>query len=415
MREPTELRRTRRARPRGVGAIAAAAAVFLALFGAWVLPPGPRDLRSVSWVAPAPSGDWFAVSGPARWRRPVFVENLATGEFLRASSVPVFSADGSRAAWSTEAAGIPEPSFTPRTVSLSDPGHRATAWETKDLREAPLLVLSPGARRLAIIAADRIVVWNAAGGGMIAAARPPAPLWEQSRGSACATFAGDGRLMIYAPRRSAGRARPLDIFAFDIAARTFRRTGTAGPFTGTFPILADAARDRLLVRENAATVHLLDGESGEIRKTFSGGDAAFRAAVFLSGGGIALFESEGGAGRVIVLSSDGEERKRIPIGPADRAYLVGERRPGALALVAGPAADLRRRRGRVIVADLEAGTAEPWAEGLLPAAPYASSLSGDPGSGPAPGSLGTRLFFTPQGALVELLGPGRLRRLLPAP
>ena len=412
MREATELRRIRRARPRVAGA---AAAVLLALFGAWVLHPGPGDLRSVSWVALAPRGDWFAVSGPARWRRPVFIENLATGEFLRASSFPVFSADGSLAAWSTEAAGIPEPSFTPRTVSLSDRDHRATAWETKDLHERPLLVLSPAARRLAIITADRVVVENAPGGGMIAAARPPAPLWEQSRGSACATFAGDDRLMIYAPRRSAGKTRPLDIFAFDIAARTFRRTGTAGPFTGTFPILADAARERLLVRENAATVHLLEGEIGEIRRTFAGGGAAFRAAVFLSGGGIALFESEGGAGRVIVLSSDGEERKRIPIGPADRAYLVGERRPGKLMLVAGSAAELRRRRGRVIVADLEAGTAEPWAEGLLPAAPYASSLSGDPGGGPAPGSLGTRLFFTPQGALVELEGPNRLRRLLPAP
>jgi len=411
LREGADARRASRAQSRAVVPIAAAA-LLVALFGQWVLHPSPRSLTAVFWIAPSPRGDWFAVAGPARGRRPIFVENLETGEFLRAPSFPVFSPDGSRAAWTDRAPGLPDPSFTPHTVSLGDARHPATAWETKGLHEPPLLVFSPDASRFAVLASDQVVVWDAAGGKMIAAAKPPEPLWEQSRGATCATFAGD-RLMIYAVRRSGERGRTIEISAFDAAARTFRRTGTAGPFAATFPILADGSRRRLLVREKAAVLHLLDGESGALRRSFAGGDAAFRIASFLSDGGIALFESVHGAGTLVVLSPDGEERRRIPIGPADRAYLLGERRPGAVLLLAGTASELRQRRGRAIVADVGTGRTETWAEGIRPASPYASFLSGDPGGGPAPGSAGTRLFLTPAGALVDLAGPGRLRPLIP--
>jgi hypothetical protein len=411
VKEGADARRASRAQSRAVVPIAAAA-LLAVLFGYWVLRPSPRSLTSVWWVAPSPRGDWFAVAGQARGHRPVFLENLETGEFLRASSDPVFSPDGSRAAWTEWAPGFPEPSFTPHTVSLGDAGHPATAWETKGLREPPLLVFSPDASRFAVVASDQVVVWDAAGGTMIAAAKPPEPLWEQSRGATCATFAG-GRLMIYAVRRSGEKGRTIEIYAFDAGARTFRRTGTAGPFAATFPILADASRRRLLVREQPTVVHLLDGETGALRRTFSGGAAAFRTAAFLSDGEIALFESERGTGTLIVLSADGDERRRIPLGPADRAWLIGERRPGAVLLVAGTSAEIRQRRGRAIVADVGTGKAETWAEGILSASPYASFLSGDPGAGPAPGSAGTRLFRTPAGALVDLVGPRRLRPLFP--
>jgi len=412
VKQGADARRASRAQSRTVVLIAAAA-LLVALFGQWVLHPSPRSLTSVWWVAPSPRGDWFAVAGQARWHHPIFVENLETGEFLRASSFPVFSPDGTRAAWTTAAPGLPDPSFTPHTVSLADASHPETAWETKGLHEPPLLVFSADARRFAAIASDQVVVWDAVGGKMIAAAKPPEPLWEQSQGATCATFAGV-RLMIYAVRRSGERGRTIEIYAFDADARTFRRTGTAGPFAATFPILTDGTRRRLLVREKATVLHLLDGESGALRKTFSGGNAAFRIAAFLSDGEIALFESVHGGGALVVLSPDGDERRRIPIGPADRAWLLGERRPGALLLVAGTASEIGQRRGRAIVADVGTGRSETWAEGILPASAYASYLSGDPGGGPAPGSAGTRLFLTPAGALVELTGPGRLRRLLPA-
>jgi hypothetical protein len=390
---------------------AAAPLLGLALLGAWVLHPNPSSLGRIDWIAPAPAGDWLAVSGPARWRRPVFLENNRTGEFLRIPAPAVISPDGSTAAWSESRPGLPQPFFTPRSVSLSDPGHPATAWETKDLREEPLLVFSPDARRLAIIASDRVVVWNTAG-GMAAAARPPRPLWEDARGFTGATFAGDDVLKIYAMRRSAGNLRFIDLLSFDVRARTFRRTGTAGPFSGTFPVLADAARDRILVREKGATIDLLDGETGKTLKTFGKG-AAFRAAAFLSDGGMALFESDGGAGRVVVLSAAGEERRRFPVGPADRAWLLGESRPGTLVLAAGTAAEAQRRECRVLLVDLATGAVRTRATGVVPAAPYASALSGDFGTAPEPGSLATRLFFTPQGALVELEGPGRTRRIHP--
>ena len=413
----SDARRADRAQSRIFWSIGGGAVVLLALAAAWVLSARPRDLRAVSWVVPAARGEWIAIGGHARAHEAVFLENLETGDFVRGSQgrrVPVIAADGSRAAWGTSEAGLPEPSVAPRTVSLADSAHPTVSWGIKDLHEDPLLVFSADGRRLAVIAADRIVVSDAANGRTIAAARPEHPFWKDSRGFTCATFAGDDLLRVYAVRAAGPPpGQEIGIFAFDLRTRSLRRTGTAGPFSGVFPILASAARDRLLVRERPATVHLLDAATGATLRTIAGGGASARAAVFLSDGGIALFESENEEGRIVVLAPDGEERRRIPIGPAHRAYLLGESAAGALVIAAGSGEDFRERRGRVLSVDVAAGTTEMWAEGVLPASPYAATLSGDPGNGPAPGGLATRLFFTPAGELVELRGPHRLRRIHP--
>ncbi|HET7453230.1 MAG TPA: hypothetical protein VFL12_10840 [Thermoanaerobaculia bacterium] len=404
-------------RSRTFGSIAVAAILLFVLLGVWVLRAGPADLRGVEWVVPSPRGEWIALSGPARWHRPVFLENVRTRAFVRAAfsrgTVPVISPDGSTAAWTAIEPGFPDSTFTPRTVSLADPRHPGTSWETRGLHENPLLLFSPDARRLAIIASDRVAVWDAGSGRMLAAAKPAAPLWKESRGFTGATFVGDDLLRIFAARPAAGGGTSIEFLELDVAAKRFRSTGSAGPFRRTFPIIASPDRSRLLVREARAAVHLLDGETGRTIVVFSGA-ASFRSACFLSDGRIVLFESENGAGRLRTLSADGAELSSFPVAGEERAWFVGETRPGQLMLAAfSGRGDAGTRR--VIVADLVRGSVERWADDLLPASPYAANLAGDFGAAPAPGSLATRLFFTRDRALVELEGPGRIRRLLPNP
>ena len=421
-----DLRLAARAQSIAFWSLAAGLIALSALGAAWVVGATPLDIRRIDWAGPAARGDWMTIAGPAKWRggyEPVFFENVRTGEFIRVrpffqSRFPVISADGRRAAWTSSVPGLGEPTLTPRTTML-DPRHPGrVAWETKDLREDPLLVFSPDSGRLAVIVSDRITVWDTARGTMLAAARPPFPLWEHARGFTFATFAGDDALRVYSirlsPDPSGGRNRStLDILELEIAARRLRQTGRAGPFVSTFPILTDAGRERLLLRDGPASIVLLDARTGATLRTLAGETAISRSADFLSDGRIVLFESPAGEGRVVVLSRDGEREKEIPVGPAERAYILGERPAGALVIVAGSRADLNTYNGRVLVVDLSRGVVVPWADHLSPAAPYARFIAGDPGDVPEPGSLVTRLFFTRERALVELESPGKLRRLFP--
>jgi len=250
---------------------------------------------------------------------------------------------------------------------------------------------------------------------MLVSARPSSPLWEQARGFSCATFAGPGVLRVYAVHPSPGSPGKsvIDIEELDVARRRLQQTGRAGPFARTFPILTDAARERLLVRDGPESIVLLDARTGALIRKLSGEPAISRSADFLSDGRIALFESPGGQGRIVVLSRDGERQKEIPIGPAQRAYILGERPAGSLAIVAGSRDELIQYAGRVLVIDLARGAVAAWGDHLSPAAPYARFVGGDPGDLPAPDSLSTRLFFTRERTLVELMAPFRIRRVLP--
>lgn len=421
-------RRGHRVQSATLWAVAAAGVATISIATAWVLRPSPDDLARVAWISPAPRGDWIAVGGPVRWRAgysPVFLVNVSSGTYLRLGGAslgspgpprfPVLSADGRIAAWTTAGFALDSLApITPRTVRLDARRPERVAWETKGLREDPLLVLSGDASRLAIVSSDRITVWDAQRGGMLVSARPPLPLWEHARGYTSATFAGPDVLRVYAVRRApdAPGKSVIEILELDVARRQSRRTGRAGPFDHTFPILTDAPRERLLVRDGPASIAILDARTGAALRTISGDAAISRSADFLSDGRIALFESPGGSGRLVLLSRDGEREKEIPIGPSERAFILGERPAGTLVIVAGSRAELIAREGHVLAVDLVRGTVVPWGDRLSPAAPYARFIAGDPGALPAPGSLATRLFFTRERALVELVAPFKLRRLL---
>jgi len=418
-----DLRRAARAQSIAFWSVAAALVALSALGAVWVLGATPADIRMVSGIVPAARGDWITVTGPARWRggyTPTFFENVRTGDFLRVrpffeSRSPVIAGDGRRAAWTSERPGVDGPFLTPHTLDLDAPNPSRVTWEMKDLRTVPLLVFSPDGKRLAVVTVDRITVWSTESGSMLASAKPPSPLWDHARGFTCATFAGADVLRIYAvrPAPDSPRKSIIDIQELDVPRRRLLRTGTAGPFAHTFPILTDAARERLLVRDGPESVTLLDARTGALLRTISGAAAISRSADFLSDGRIALFESPGGQGRVAVLSRDGDREKEIPIGPAERAYILGERPAGSLMIVVGSRNDLIQYAGRVLVVDLARDTVVSWGDRLSPAAPYARFMVGDPGAIPEPESLATRLFFTRQRALVELVAPGKLRQVLP--
>jgi hypothetical protein len=331
------------------------------------------------------------------------------------SRSPIIAGDGRRAAWTSASPRLGEPLLTPRTALLDARHPDRVAWETKDLHTDPLLVLSRDSSRLAVIVADQITVWDTSTGAMLVSARPSSALWEQARGFTCATFALPGVLRVYRVRLSPDSSKKsvIDILELDVARRRLGQTGAAGPFAHTFPILTDAARERLLVRDGPESVMLLDARTGALIRKLSGDTAISRSADFLADGRIALFESPGGRGRIVILSRDGDPQKEIPIGPAERAYILGERPAGSLAIVAGSRDDLIRCNGRVLVVDLTRDTVVGWGDHLSPAAPYARFIVGDPGDVPAPDSLATRLFFTRERALVELMAPFKMRRVLP--
>ncbi len=376
----------------------------------------PSDLTAVEWVAPSPAGDWIALSGRLRFRpgdRPVFFENPATGAFVRAGyrmpaggGPPVFSADGRTAAWAASRLTLRgESGFVARALTLDSERPGSPAWDGVSFPEAPLIVFSDDGSRLAFLTGESLSIRDARTGRVIVAARPAQPLWPWgSRGFTTATFVTPDLLRVYrvSNPEQASRNVELDVLELDAAARRLSRVGHAGPFSHVFPLLSDARRERLLVRETARAVRLLDARSGETLRVFAGGAATYRSADFLSDGRIALLESEGGQERLNLLDASGALERRVSLGPGDRAFFVGEPRAGLLDVAAAFAANLPRRDARIVRIDLTRGTAATIAGHLFPVTTFSRWTGGDPGRSFAPGSLATRLFYGPNDSLVEL-------------
>lgn len=395
-----------------------AAALLLGLGALTVrlLRGSPPDLTSVEWAAPSPAGDWIAVAGSFRLRfgdQAVFFENPPTGEFVRAGyrlptggSAPVFSADGKTAAWAAPRVTLRgESGFVARARTLDSERPGRTGWDGAFFPEAPLIVFSDDGTRLAFLTGESLSIRDARTGRVIVAARPAQPLWPWgSRGFTTATFVTPELLRVYRVRSPgpASREAVLDILELDAAARRLSRVGHAGPFPHVFPLLSDARRERLLVRETARDVLLLDARSGETIRDFGGGIATYRSADFLSDGGMALLESEGGQERLNLLDAAGSLERSVSLGPGDRAFFVGEPRGGLLDVAIAFAAKLPRRDARILRVDRARGTVEAIADHLFPVTTYARWTGGDPGRSFAPGSLATRLFYGPHGSLVEL-------------
>ncbi|MGH9441478.1 MAG: hypothetical protein ACRD16_04335, partial [Thermoanaerobaculia bacterium] len=383
--------------------------LVLGLLACGILREAPSSLRAVDWVVPAPSGDWIALGGPGRFRlarRRVSLLNLATGEFFRAGyqispgeALPVLSPDGKTAAWSRS-----RPTLRGETVhavitrALGPAGPGRTARDPAVLGEAPLILFSGDGRRLALLTAESLFLRDRQTGRLVLEARPREPFWLWgSRGFTTATFVSPDVLRVYRVRASeiSSRESVLDILELDAGTPRFSPVGRAGPFEGVFPILADSTRERLLVRETAKRILLLDGKNGKTIRDFSGGTAAARIADFLSDGRIALFETERAQVHLALLDRTGREETRIPLGPGERAFFVGEPAPGSIDVAVAFAAALSSHDARIVRVNTALGTAETIADHLFPVTTFCRWTCGDPGRSFAPGSRATRLFYGP--------------------
>jgi hypothetical protein len=393
----------------------------------WVVSATPSGLTAIDWVVPAPKGHWIAVSGPARFRgdyRPIFFQNLATKDFFRSgsrntigASVPILSSDGKTAGWTTSRVSWNgELSFLPHTRTLDSGKSGETIWETASLGEAPLVVFSDDGSRMAMITADTISVSDLRSGRLVVAAHPRQPLWRWSgRGFTAATFVTPDRLRVYRVCSSgpASRGGDLDILELDAPGRRLFQVGHAGPFERVFPLLTDSRRERLLVRETARTILLLDARSGDTIRAFADGPVTYRSADFLSDGRIALLESERGHGRLRLLDAAGSLQQEVSLGPGERALFIGELRPGVLGIALGSGPAMLRRDARILRVEPRTGNVETIADHIFPITTYARWTGGDPGKLFAPGSEATRLFYGPNGSLIELdEGSSRTRTLI---
>ena len=405
-----------------------AAAAALLLSGASILGVlrWERSLPgSAEWVIPSTSGDWIAAGAPAQfWRagRRVFFMDPSTGKFFRGSrvsaghGVPVLSPDGRTAAWTRSGFTLRgETESLAHILQFDSEGTARNEWDAAPLHEPPLIVFSDDGSRIALVTAERVSVRDLKSGRLAGEGRPRQPLWLWgSRGFTTATFFSRGVLRIYClrPSESPPRETGLDILEFDVDRGRLSRIGRAAPLERVFPILADAARERLLVRGASAKLALLDARSGRPLREFAGGKATSRVADFLSDGRIALFESELGHVRLDLLDRTGSLERSIDLGAGERAFLAGEAAPGTLDVAVAFAANLRRRDARVLRVDLASGSSRPIADHVFPVATYARWTCGDPGRVFPPGAEATRLYYGSNGSLLELEGPNRLRAVL---
>src|SRR6185369_7437791 len=139
----------------GVGIATAA----FAIFSHWVVDVSPSDLRAFEAVLSPAASTWIGVRGPAVHRGayfPAFLFDTATGRSLKISGSPidrfwwlqpVFSSDGSAAAWLEGGAG----GYELKTLDLTRPGARPAATAVAFESWPDRMALSPHGRLLAAV------------------------------------------------------------------------------------------------------------------------------------------------------------------------------------------------------------------------------------------------------------------------
>ena len=407
----TDIRAAHRALSLSLWAIVGTGVLALAGYTRWALSASPRSLTEISYVAPAPRGNWVIVEGPARGFLPAFLLDTSSGRFERVGAdwrLPVFSTDGAHAAWMEFADGRKDV----MTLALEDPSARPVRTRITLAGMPSLALLDAGGRRLATVSQGILSVHDLATGASLGSAR----LGDRDRcGRAGGLFLDPQRLRIYcrAFNRTPGATR-LEILEFDTSRKRLLPTGVIEDVEwGTWSVNRDG--DRLLSRGIAEGITLRDGRSGALLATLRppgpGGSLTGR---FLSDGRIALgLAGEGGA-RVEVFSSDGKPERTIPIAAGSRIVFGGEAAPGKLIVAAGGDSGERENR-TIFVADLSTGEVRRAGDRLFPTVLLASLLSGRPNDVPAPGSEATKLFYGPGRSLVRFDALTGDRRIILSP
>jgi len=386
------------------------AALSFAAYTHWVIDVTPRDLLRVGSLLPPPSGTWIGLRGPTAGRgdyAPAFLFDTASGRSFRIGAPPlywwwlqpVFSPDGTRAAW-LEAAGD---GLDLKILDLTRPDARAAATRISFDTWPSRMALAPGGTRLAALVHSSLTVTDVATGRLLSAV----PFPEPDEDFFSLRFTPEGRLRIDERLRGAGlRISRFTAMELDPAGPEDRGRGRLtllgtieSPETKTWIVSRDGERVALCsgpffrlfdIRTRTLLAELrLQGEPAEI--------------TFLSDDRLLLNERLPGSVMLHLLDRDGGELRRFPFLQATRVIIGGEVAPGRLTLAtrtSGSSLSLKGWTGFLL--DLDNGSTTLLGPSLAAA-----------GRATGPESVGPRLFLAGERDLM-LLDPatGRLRSVL---
>jgi hypothetical protein len=377
-------------------------------WAAWVQRPTPADLGTVVAAWPAPEGPWIAAAGRARWPRPAslmptLLVDEATGRFIRtgpAFSVrgPVFSEDGTRAAWVTD--------WWSETRHLMVADLRASHPEASAL---PLpvppgavysIALSADGSAAAVVQPTQVTVFVVGSAQTAVVARTRTSFQRQ------AIFTPDGRVHVLGRRDDPLSPGLLDVLVLDPAARRASVTGQIATRGNAFEHWSPGARRVAAIhrpdRRPSLTLH--DGATAALLATLvAEGAARSVSASFLRDGRLAVVEAGHGV-RLRVFTPDGAESVSVDVATGFAPAGVAEAAPGVLAVELpfyGPSGATD-----TVLVDAKSGRVIRREKGLRPAEQtwFARGAT-------APEAVPASLFIDERGALVRLdvaLGPRRV-------
>jgi hypothetical protein len=359
----------------------------------WVSAATPGDLGQAFWVAPADSGPWVTLSGPARGTEATFVYNSASGQFARVSTPdwrgPILSRNGKLAAWAQAVdRGGPIPICTLR-LDVAKPQPVRTRLRVNNY--PALLVLSEDGARLAASEAGALSIYDLGEGRVLASANVP-PKWQRLEGR----FISRDVFRIF---RGADGA--VDILQLDIRSRSLATLGRVEGVDGLRSFITDAEGERLVALDGKNRgVRLFDASTGALLATLADAPADARWPAFLPDGRIVLSERSLGGRLLRVFSADGREEQAIALPPASSVALGGEVAAGKLCIGVDDGS-----RSESWLVDLDNPSLRKVADDLRPVTSLWTTVG--------LGSDATRLFYGPaQRSLVRFDPLTGERRLL---
>lgn len=388
-------------------------------YAAWCGSARATDITGIAGgVQASPGGIWLAVGGPLRAGRGAgaFLWNPSINRSIRTRGFnPLFSHDGSRAAWGEPQSGFFERKGRSDEVFVADlASGRATATGL----EAPdwsSLALSPTGRRLAVLDGKTLAAYD-----MTDAANPKQlavfPVLAGGRGFA---FVDEDTIRLFprlysTPNRKDIPPAGLEVAEFSLPSKKSLVTGRfereALPRLYLTPDARFLVGRRPLTDEadGRAGLTLHDGRSGDLVATIT--DALANPQIrFLSGGRVAVSGIAGASARVLFFESEEDftaPTRTIELGSAGRAQIGGEIPPGRI-VVALRSTDRRPQEAswisgwRCVSVDLVTGAVSPLGEKLYPVNTWAwwgtMELSMPDATRPVPS-----LFLDADGRLVRL-------------
>ena len=398
-----------------VWTLALVAVAALALWSRWVLGVTPAEVGGVHYpLLVAPSGSALLFKGASEHGRagfsPVFLMDGESGSYVRLApervTFPVFTADGSAAAWVAPAVSwwwyvTPDPGLLFRgaearraALTVARLGHGTPVVEERALEppDAELaLALDGDGQRVLVSGRSGVSLVDIASGRLVAEA-PLSNIWAADflPGGAAVRFYQTPRdgsehafvVLDWTPKdgRRVERARvPVDPRVFLLARR------------GDLAVVSTGMRGKAII----------DTASGAMRRLDSATDDFPGAALVLSTGLVALSLGE----EVRIVTRDGDAVARLPVEPRTSVYALREPAPGELAVGLWT---LSLDRRRTVFVDAATGAVRRVEQGLLPAGVQYGAMD----TQPQPGSFASRLFTGPRGELVTLEPDGRKRAIV---